>query len=237
MDLKKFGTEYGGFYYPEGLPGLGPDSVIYCVGVGEDISHDLELASATGAKVHLMDPTPRSIEHVSRAREVLASGTIPPPDHRMGGGDPDYWPRILRTAVDPSAIKFDPSGLSSSDGTAEFYLPDNPEFVSHSLVKGMPGKITESITVPIKTIHTVMEENDHRHIDLIKLDIEGVECEVLGDMIKTDILPRYISVDFDIGRTGSRGRQMVELCVRKLMMKGYTILHNSDYDISFFKAD
>ena len=236
MELKRYGTDYGGFYYPVGLPGLNSKSNIYCVGVGEDISHDLEVASTTGAPVYLMDPTPRSIEHVAQVKQALESRVAPPPDARMGGGDPDYWQRVLRTSLDPSLIKFDPSGLSNTGGTAEFYLPDNPEYVSHSLVKGMPGKIAESIVVPIKTIHTAMKENGHSTVDLIKLDIEGVECEVLNDMMASNILPTYISVDFDIGRTGTRGRQAVELCVRKLMMRGYTVLHEFNYDMSFYKS-
>ena len=41
MNLHRFGTEYAGFYYPENLRGLSCDSIIYCVGAGEDISHDI----------------------------------------------------------------------------------------------------------------------------------------------------------------------------------------------------
>ena len=38
--MKRFGTDYGGFYYPENLNGLDKNSIIYCIGAGEDISHD-----------------------------------------------------------------------------------------------------------------------------------------------------------------------------------------------------
>ena len=41
--MKRFGTEYGGFYYPENLDGLDESSIIYCIGAGEDISHDIEM--------------------------------------------------------------------------------------------------------------------------------------------------------------------------------------------------
>ena len=37
--IKRFGTQYGDFYYPEYLNNLNEDSIIYCVGAGEDISH------------------------------------------------------------------------------------------------------------------------------------------------------------------------------------------------------
>lgn len=46
--------------------GLGPSSIVYSFGVGEEISFDLELIRRFGACVHAFDPTPRSIEWLSR---------------------------------------------------------------------------------------------------------------------------------------------------------------------------
>lgn len=43
---------------------LPPDSVIYSLGVGEDISFDLELIGRFGVTVHAFDPTPGSIEWI-----------------------------------------------------------------------------------------------------------------------------------------------------------------------------
>ena len=43
---------------------LSPSSVVYSVGVGEDVSFDLELIRRFGLKVHAFDPTPRSIRWV-----------------------------------------------------------------------------------------------------------------------------------------------------------------------------
>ncbi len=44
--------------------GLSETSVAYCLGVGEEISFDLELISRFGIRVHAFDPTPRSIQWV-----------------------------------------------------------------------------------------------------------------------------------------------------------------------------
>lgn len=46
--------------------GLGPSSVIYSLGVGEEISFDLELIRLFAAQVHAFDPTPRSIEWLAK---------------------------------------------------------------------------------------------------------------------------------------------------------------------------
>lgn len=53
------GTQYGG--YGVVLDRLGPDSVVYSFGIGEDISFDLELIARTGCRVVGFDPTPRSV--------------------------------------------------------------------------------------------------------------------------------------------------------------------------------
>ena len=45
--------------------GLGPDTVVYSFGVGEDVSFDLALIERWGVTVHAFDPTPRSIAWVT----------------------------------------------------------------------------------------------------------------------------------------------------------------------------
>jgi hypothetical protein len=41
--------------------GMSQESVVYSIGVGEDISFDLELIRRFGVQIHAFDPTPRSI--------------------------------------------------------------------------------------------------------------------------------------------------------------------------------
>jgi FkbM family methyltransferase len=55
----RLGTSYGG--YAVDPRGLGPDAVVYSLGIGEDVSFDLELIERFGVEVHAFDPTPRSI--------------------------------------------------------------------------------------------------------------------------------------------------------------------------------
>lgn len=58
----RLGTEYGG--YAVLLDRLGPDAVVYSLGLGEDISFDLELIERCRCQVFGFDPTPRSIAWV-----------------------------------------------------------------------------------------------------------------------------------------------------------------------------
>jgi FkbM family methyltransferase len=48
--------------------GLGPRSVLYSFGVGEEISFDLAMIERFGLTVHAFDPTPRSVEWLQRQR-------------------------------------------------------------------------------------------------------------------------------------------------------------------------
>jgi FkbM family methyltransferase len=226
--MKRFGTVYSGMHYPKALPGLNKDSILYCVGAGEDISHDIEVAKTCGAPVHIFDPTVRAIQHVDLVKAVL-NGATPVADRRYGGGDPGYWDRILQNAIPGDSVHMHPWGLFTEDNDAmKFYMPSNTDYVSHSLMEGMKGR--SYTTVPVKKIQTIMKELGHSSIDLLKLDIEGSECDVLDQMLAASIFPKYLSVDFDLGWTGERIRDR-ERCLKtidKLYKNGYTLLYNQE---------
>jgi FkbM family methyltransferase len=59
------GTSYGGWCVPMNF--LRPTSIAYTVGVGEDISFDLELVRKYGCNVFAFDPTPIAVEFMERA--------------------------------------------------------------------------------------------------------------------------------------------------------------------------
>ena len=56
------GSDYGG--YALSLEALQPSSIVYSVGIGEDVSFDLALIERVGCTVHGFDPTPRSLAWV-----------------------------------------------------------------------------------------------------------------------------------------------------------------------------
>lgn len=64
VPVEVHGTTYGGAAIWPGR--LDADSVVYSLGVGEDLSFDLSLIAAHGVAVHAFDPTPRSVEWVAR---------------------------------------------------------------------------------------------------------------------------------------------------------------------------
>jgi FkbM family methyltransferase len=71
-NLQRFGSDYGGYYLDPSL--LSSRSVVYSLGVGEDISFDLSLVAEAGAEIHAFDPTPR-------VASWLAAQSLPPQFH------------------------------------------------------------------------------------------------------------------------------------------------------------
>jgi FkbM family methyltransferase len=79
------------------------DSVCYSLGVGEDITFDLDLIRAKSTSVFAFDPTPRAIEYARSHGEPVAG------------------------------FHFEPVGIYSRRGVFRFYAPENTDWVSHSI--------------------------------------------------------------------------------------------------------
>lgn len=96
VPMEKIGSDYGGYWVcPEGL---GPDSVVYSFGIGEDISFDLGMIERFDVTVHAFDPTPRSLAWVKQQD--------PPPQlviHGFGLADYDGTASFA-PPVDPTHI-------------------------------------------------------------------------------------------------------------------------------------
>lgn len=229
-NIIRFGTQYGGFYYPKNLPKLNKNSVIYCVGAGEDITHDVILSFKTESPVYIFDPTPRAIKHVKYVKNVLEDKTKPVNDKKFGGGDKKYWDIILSHKVKSNNLILQEYGLSIKDDTIPFYLPKNKNHVSCSVVP--LGRSSDYINVQVKTINTIMKDLNHDHIDLLKLDIENIECDVIDKMLNDKIYPTYLSVDFDLW---NHNKKKCLKIIKKLFNNGYKIIYYKGQDFSFFR--
>ncbi|MGO9264484.1 MAG: FkbM family methyltransferase [Candidatus Binataceae bacterium] len=63
ISFEVLGSAYGGWALPTGL--LNRDSIVYSVGIGEDITFDLSVARLFGSQLFLFDPTPIALEFMA----------------------------------------------------------------------------------------------------------------------------------------------------------------------------
>jgi FkbM family methyltransferase len=75
LKYRVLGSSYGGWGIPENY--LHSDSIVYTVGIGEDISFDLAIAQTYGCNVFAFDPTPIAVEFM-RKRDIPDGMTFVP---------------------------------------------------------------------------------------------------------------------------------------------------------------
>jgi hypothetical protein len=177
-----FGTKYRGFKLPDDLD-LNENSVVYSVGVGEDVSFDVSLSYETDASIHIFDPTRRSIEHVNMVKTFFedTEENRPADNVRYGGGDKNYLNYLEKHRVEPiKLICHDESVLYTEDKKTKSYISN---------------KTDEYMGCNMKNISTIMKELKHEHIDLLKL--EDATCDILRQLFDNEIFPTFICVHLD----------------------------------------
>ena len=233
MEIIRYGTEYGGFYLPNNLE-LNENSIIYCIGVGEDISFDIQIANYSNSKIYLFDPTPRSLDHVNYIKDLFDNKKNLINNDKYGGGDKNYLNNLLKNKINTNNIIMNNYGIYIKNDTMKFYKPKNSNYVSHSLVKSLASN--DYILVDIKNIIDVMKSFNHQQIDLLKIDVEGVELLILNKLFDNNIYPKYLCVDFDLMRNFPEISEDFNKIIQKMFNIGYKIIKNTNYDISFIKS-
>ena len=217
MNLIKIGTDYGGWTIPDEI--LDSSSICYSVGAGEDISFDVGLIEKYDCDVFCFDPTPRAINHVTS----IINGNLV---FNNSGFSIKY--EIRREKL--SKLKLNAFGIFNRDCKMKFYSPENPSHVSHSI--GNIQKTKTYFVAECKKTKTVMRTLGHDNIHLLKLDIEGVEIDVIKDMIKDRISPKILCVEFDsvlIEHSYVKGTRMLY----ELVEYGYEIIFEKAWNVTF----
>ena len=163
IDLHRRGTYYGGYWVDEAK--LGPASVVYSIGLGEDISFEESLLSVHGLSVYGFDPTPRSVRYVKRRLRKRRNNNA-----KRG--------KLVHTA----------EGVGTKAGRVTFARIHNEGGVS---MHAIPQSTTSSprqganrtVSVPINTLPSWMARFGHTSIDVLKMDVEAFEYDVLLQLL------------------------------------------------------
>ena len=112
-------------------------------------------------------------------------------------------------------------GISNNDGTVLFNPPKDPHHVSHTILD-RPTTANQAISVPVKRLSTIMNQLNHKKIDVLKMDVEGAEYGVIEDMGKSDILPQQILIEFH-HRFPNVGIKKTKKAVSRIRTMGYKL--------------
>jgi len=217
LPLERLGTGYGGWIIPEGF--LDKNSVVYLVGAGEDVSFDTNIAGKYGCPVHIVDPTPRAVEHVEKLKAHISAGTDMPLANTPTGKYPHYSPEVA------GLLHMHPIGLWSETTTLRFFKPDNDDYISHSLVNLQ--KTERFIEVPVCRLSELMREQGHDHIDLLKIDIEGAEYTVLQSILEDKIPIDVVCIEYDESHANHLDGgyiQRIEASLQALVAAGFHVV-------------
>jgi FkbM family methyltransferase len=168
--------------------GLGPESVVYSGGVGEDISFEHELVGQFGCNILLLDPSPTGLKTMERPENQV-------PQFR-------FFPMALAARSGKLTLAPPQDGLS-------WFAREDAE---------------ATLEVPCWDLQSIMRQQRHTRIDLLKLDIEGCEYEVINAFLEQRIPIRQICVEFHHGVLPNIRRSQTVRSILKLRARGYKLL-------------
>lgn len=124
-------------------------------------------------------------------------------------------------------------GLANFNGKTKFFPPENHNHVSATLID-RPTTKHEAYKVPVKSLDTIMHELKHKQIDLLKIDIEGAEYLVIEDIIKKEIKPHQLLIEFH-HRFPNISPNASKAAIKSLRKFGYQIffISKTGEEISF----
>ncbi len=139
----------------------------------------------------------------------------------------------MKNILPIEGLKFSPVALSDLDGILKLYVPVNPEEGSYTKYVHRKGNI-KTIEFPCRKISSLMNENGHSKIDILKLDIEGSEYGVLENILDDRIEIDQLCIEFhhffdDIHKSETRN------AMARLKRAGYVMTHRQELNYLFCK--
>lgn len=221
--LLRLGSDYGAWSYLDD-PSLAGCTAI-CCGLGEDGSFDMAFASRHGARVVIVDPTPRAIAHFEGLLSRLGQPALRL--HVEGGRQPTDSYDL--SSIAPGQVTMVRKALWIRTERLRFFAPPDPTHVSHSILNYQNSyrNDTPAIEVDATTIDHVLQEAEIGVPALMKIDIEGAEIEVVPDLLARGVRPQQLLIEYDeLSVPSAKSRRRIEGCDAALRAAGYLLVHH-----------
>jgi FkbM family methyltransferase len=127
-------------------------------------------------------------------------------------------------------ISFQRVALARNDGPLRLFRAADPASDSLSAVNLLGG--TETLEVPGRSLTSLMAENGHQRIHLLKLDIEGAKYDVLESLDLAACGVRVLCVELHHTVSVGRARRLME----RLSDQGFTLVSRSRADFTFLRT-
>eukprot|EP00271_Cylindrocystis_brebissonii_P019335 TRINITY_DN5847_c0_g1_i1.p1 TRINITY_DN5847_c0_g1~~TRINITY_DN5847_c0_g1_i1.p1 ORF type:complete len:483 (+),score=100.18 TRINITY_DN5847_c0_g1_i1:1387-2835(+) len=180
--------------------------LVYSFGLGGDVSFDMGMIEK-GYQVFGFDPT-KSEEWI---RNLFVT------NHNKADIPPEFH--------------FHRIGLGAKDGTVVFLKSTNKNIDSKTAVQvdELTKKYVESgIEASVLRLKTIMCSNDHKHIDVLKMDVEGLEFDVClsSEFREALLMVDQVLIEFH-QRMVKDGYGRREECIGVMKEKGYRLVYES----------
>lgn len=183
-----------------------PGGVVYSFGIGADVSFDNGMVDR-GHKVFGFDPTipPARVSHL-------------------------FLTHHNRTQ--PAAFQFRQLGLAGTDAVVSFLHSKNPRVQSMTAVnpERLSGRFeARGMPAPVLRLPTFLCSNGHGFVDVLKMDVEGVEFDVCDAWLRSRRpLPfGQILIEFH-DRMVRDAKARKGACLRALARHGFTEVYVSE---------
>jgi FkbM family methyltransferase len=212
------GTAYGGKVLPPSVAqymAQRENLTVFSFGVGMDVSFDVALACLYGHTVNLFDPSPVAVEHIQYLTQRVgtwpaaagAASRLPRDSLEVAGpggaaAAAAYWAAVRQSRVGQNALRFRAVALAEHDGKITFRhsrgQTRGASFSADPLMRS-GGAETDTLTVPARSFATLLREAGRRSLDVVKIDVEGLETELLLQLLQLPLseLPAVVFVDMD----------------------------------------
>lgn len=128
--------------------------------------------------------------------------------------------RWIRSQALPPGFVLHEVGIAAHDGSALFQAPTKAKFESFSLVRR--AGLGEPVEAPVRRFSTLAGMLGHSRVDVLKMDIEGAEYQVLGDVLASGIAVGQILIEFH-HRWKEIGAQSTRRAIAQLNAGGFLV--------------